>query len=313
MTSDPEPATPAIEPERRRKGRLLELAEYRAYRFLVNRVAGARAERVRWWGRQIGWLASRVLIGRNRLALANLRLTFPGKSEKERSRILARCWQHFGEAVLDFVRVQTLPFEDLVANSSFGNRELFDRALAKGRGVILISGHFGNWEVAGQLVSALGVPVVTVARPLDNTLLERDLKKIRGRSGVEYVDRKKAARPLVRALERKQVVALLPDQAVKPKEGIVVPFLGRPAWTTDAPAKLALRFRSPILFLFTTRAGSRYLAQFETPIDPEELSAEDSSVQRLTGTINDVFSARILREPELWLWMHDRWKRTDES
>ena len=311
MPAIPEATVETKEPERKKKGRIIELVEYRAYRFLVKRVEGTSASRVRSWGRRIGWVASRVLIGRNRLALDNLRRTFPDRSESDRREILAICWQHFGEAVLDFVRVQTLPFDDLLASSDFGNRDYFESAISRGRGVMLITGHFGNWEVAGQLVSALGTPVVTVARPLDNTLLERDLKQIRSRSGVEYVDRRRAARPLVRALERRNVVALLPDQAVKPREGILVPFLGRPAWTTDAPAKLALRFGTPILFLFTTRTGERYLAQFEHPIDPESLPPEERTVERVTEMINDVISERVRRDPELWLWMHDRWKRPD--
>jgi KDO2-lipid IV(A) lauroyltransferase len=150
--------------------------------------------------------------------------------------------------------------------------------------------------------------VTTVARPLDNDLLERDVAAIRARTGVEVVDRKGAARPLLKALQKGGVIILLPDQAVQPREGILVPFLGRPAWTTDAPAKMALRQESAIVIGFCIPDKSGHRLEFEDPIRIDQLSSDEKNAEALTTRINDVISRRIAARPELWLWMHDRWK-----
>ncbi|HXH37458.1 MAG TPA: lysophospholipid acyltransferase family protein [Thermoanaerobaculia bacterium] len=147
-----------------------------------------------------------------------------------------------------------------------------------------------------------------MARPLDNQLLERDLVRIRARTGAEVVDRKRAARALLKALSRKGVVILLPDQAVQPREGILVPFLGRPAWTTDAPAKMALRQQSEIVFAFCIPDETGHRLEFEEPIRIDQMGDDEKNAEALTTRINDVISRRIAGRPELWLWMHDRWK-----
>jgi KDO2-lipid IV(A) lauroyltransferase len=126
------------------------------------------------------------------------------------------------------------------------------------------------------------------------------------------VDRRKAARFLLKSLSDNAVVVLLPDQAVQPKEGVLVPFLGRDAWTTVVPAKMALRARSTIVFAFCIPDGLRHRLEFEEPIRADLLTEGESDPVMLTQRINDVISRRIISRPELWLWMHDRWKGTGE-
>jgi len=106
------------------------------------------------------------------------------------------------------------------------------------------------------------------------------------------------------------VVVLLPDQAVLPREGVLVPFVGRPAWTTPIPAKMALRRASEIVFAFCIPHETGHRLEFENPIRVDQLSAAESDPVMLTERINDVISRRITDRPELWLWMHDRWKGT---
>jgi KDO2-lipid IV(A) lauroyltransferase len=112
----------------------------------------------------------------------------------------------------------------------------------------------------------------------------------------------------MRALSENGVVVLPPDQAVIPREGVLVPFLGRPAWTTPAPAKMALRADATIVFGFCIPDGLRHRVEFEEPIR----AADFTDPVQLTERINDVLSRRIRERPELWLWMHDRWKWTGE-
>jgi KDO2-lipid IV(A) lauroyltransferase len=145
---------------------------------------------------------------------------------------------------------------------------------------------------------------------LDNEFLERDLSRIRSRTGAEVLDRRHAARAMMRALSHNAVVVLLPDQAVLPREGALVPFLGRDAWTTTVPAKLAERHGSTIVFAFCIPDETGHRLEFENPIRVDQLNKAESDPVALTKRINEVISRRIAARPELWLWMHDRWKTT---
>ncbi|HEY6843455.1 MAG TPA: lysophospholipid acyltransferase family protein, partial [Thermoanaerobaculia bacterium] len=152
--------------------------------------------------------------------------------------------------------------------------------------------------------------VRTITRPLDNEFLERDLLRFRSRTGAAVLDRKRAAREILEALSENAVIVLLPDQAVLPREGILVPFLGRPAWTTPVPAKMAVRRGSTIVFAFCIPHGSEHRLEFGDPIQVDQMTEAECDPVVLTRRINDVISTRIAAHPELWLWMHDRWKGT---
>ncbi len=293
---------------RRRKNALLQRAEYLLYRAIAGAVRSASRSGLRRWGSRLGTLARHALRSRDRLAMRNLAATFPEKSVAECREILNECWRHFGREALAAIRMQHVPIEEIPSHCRFVNEHILEDAIAEGRGVVLLSAHYGAWEIAGLAIIALVKNVHTVARPLDNELLERDLALIRARTGVQVVDRKRAARSLLKALSQKAVVVLLPDQAVQAREGILVPFLGRPAWTTDAPAKLALRQQSPIVFAFCIADEAGHRLEFEEPIRIDQLDDDEKNAAALTKRINDVISRRIEARPEIWLWMHDRWK-----
>jgi Kdo2-lipid IVA lauroyltransferase/acyltransferase len=297
----------------RKKSRLLQRVEYLAYRG-VTRAAGAMSEdSVMRWGTRLGALAAKVLRGRDRLAMRNLRAAFPERGKQELRRILDGSWRHFGREMLLYLRVQSLPLAEIAARCPYINAQILYDGRARGKGTLLLSGHYGGWEIAHLALMAHVDNVRTVARPLDNELLEADLARIREKSGAQVVDRRKAARFLLKSLAENAVIVLLPDQAVQPREGILVPFLGRPAWTTDAPAKMAARHGSTIVFAFCIPDGSGHRLEFEEPIRVDQLSEEERDPAALTKRINDVISRRIADRPELWLWMHDRWKGTGES
>ncbi len=292
----------------RRKNVLLEAIEYGAYRvtsFFVSRASEATVLR---WGARLGNAGRRVLRGRNRLAMKNLHAAFPDKSEREVRSVLEECWRHFGREMLLFVRMQSTSLESIAEQCPFVNAEILEEALKRGRGVVLVSAHYGGWEVGGLAIMALVDNVKAVARPLDNRFLERDLARLRARTGVEVIHRRRAARALMKGLAGNSVAILLPDQAVQPREGVLVPFMGRNAWTTPAPAKIALRVGSTIVFAFCIPDERGHRVEFQEPIRVDQLSEAERDPVALTARINDVISSRIASRPELWLWMHDRWK-----
>lgn len=294
----------------RKKNPVVERLEYVAYRLIAGAARRASDRSIATWGALLGSLSRRVLRGRDRLALRNLTCTFPDRPAAELRSILDASWRHFGREMLEFVRAQSMSAEEVARRCPFVNGHILEEARARGKGVVLISAHFGGWEIAGLAIMSMVDRVLTVARPLDNSYLEVDLVRARARTGVEVVDKRRAARALLKGLGENAVVVLLPDQAVQPREGILVPFLGRDAWTTDAPAKMALRSGSTIVFSFCVPDSTIHRLEFEEPIRMDQLTDAERNPAALTRRINDVISCRISARPELWLWMHDRWKGT---
>jgi len=294
----------------RRKSIAIQRAEYALYRAVAWVARRLSEKSVARWGDRLGALAQNVLRSRNDLALHNLRFAFPEKHDGEIHEILDATWRHFGREALYSIRMQDMSLEEIAAACPLVNAHLLEEAIARGDGVILISAHYGAWEVGGLALMSMVKNVRTITRPLDNEFLERDLARIRSRTGAEVLDRKRAAREMMSALSENAVVVLLPDQAVLPREGVLVPFLGRDAWTTPVPAKMAFRRGSTIVFAFCIADDSGHRLEFENPIRVDQMTEVECDPVVLTRRINDVISHRIAAHPELWLWMHDRWKGT---
>lgn len=283
-------------------------AEYWAYRFVVRRLARLSDASLRKWILRTARVFRKLLRRRDRIAAANLARVFPEKSDAERESILQLCWEHFVGMVFRYLRGA----DPRVAsrNVIIENQHYLDEALAQGKGLIAVTAHYGEWEGAAAAAATAGVEAIAIARPLDNPLLHEEMHHARTSHGILIVDRRKAARQMLQALREKKVVILLIDQAVKPREGILLPFLGKPAWTATSPAKLAMKTGAPILPLFCVPDGEGIRIELEKPFTVESLPEEDRSVEAILTRLNGNIERRILERPELWLWMHDRWKRS---
>lgn len=295
---------------RRRKSLLTQRAEYALYRAVAWFARRLSKNGVLRWGDRLGNLARRILRSRDRLALRNLHDTFPEKSAPELRATLDQCWRHFGREALFYIRLRDMPIEEIARECELVDAHVLEDAISRGKGVILISAHYGAWEVGGLALMSAVKNVRTITRPLDNEFLDRDLARIRSRTGAAVLDRRRAAREMMHALSENAVIVVLPDQAVLPREGVLVPFLGRLAWTTPVPAKMAIRRGSAIVFAFCITHGSEHRLEFGNPILVDQMTEAEREPVALTKRINDIISARIAAHPELWLWMHDRWKGT---
>ncbi|HSN69722.1 MAG TPA: hypothetical protein VLV48_10780 [Thermoanaerobaculia bacterium] len=313
--SDPAMPVPPIRKRRkRRKSRLLIWLEYALFRGLAGAVHGMSETRLDRWSARVGRLASRALPSRNRVAMRNLRAAFPDRSERELRGIAADCWRHYARSILDYFRASREDADTITARIRFeGPKDELFASIERDPALVLFA-HYGNWEMATYLATLLDRRITAVARRLDNPLIDRDLLKNRERGGLTILDRRKAARELMRALERRELVAMVVDQAVKPREGILVPFVGRPAWTTTAPARLALRYGVPIWCLHVVAENGVIDVAIDPPLRVPDDEDAEAAVAATTARINEQFSRRIVARPELWLWMHDRWKGApDES
>ncbi len=299
--------------KKKRKALWLQRVEYVLVRILLTPLHMASVPRVRRWGAAFGSLGFRLARARTRLAVRNVRTTFPEKNDAECRAIVRACWQHFISDVFVYLRTLDQSVETVLERIIPIHAERLDQAIAIGRGVILYSAHFGSWEIGASILPRFSSRWMLVARPLDNDLLQKELYAGRTRIGVEVVPKRAAARGMLRTLQAGGGVVLLPDQSVKPEEGILVPFLGRPAWTTPAPARMAIRLDCPIVGVFCIPDGEEIRVEFVEAILPSALAEEQRTPEWITGRINDAISEQILERPSLWLWMHDRWKNTESA
>lgn len=293
---------------RKRKSSLVQRIEFGLIRLILLPIRTASLPRVRRWGEALGSLAFRLARARTRLAIRNVRAAFPEMPAEEARAIVRDCWRHFLGESLVYIRTLDQPFDEIASRIDVPGMDIVNRLVERGRGLIIYSPHFGSWEAAASVLPRVGLPMMIVARPLDNALLQEELYRGRRRAGFEIVPRRSAARSMMRMLEKRGAVVLLPDQAVRPKEGLLVPFIGRPAWTTPSPARLALRFGAPIIGAFCIPVDHGVRVELSDPIIPDELAEEQRTVEWITRRINDDISDRVRRFPRLWLWMHDRWK-----
>ena len=243
-----------------------------------------------------------------RLTQANLAAAFPGRSPRDVRAIARGVFGHFGRLLVEILRFGGLGRDAMRAAVDIEGEDRVRAAHARGCGVLFITGHFGFWEVHALAHGASLEPIALVARPLDNPLLHARLEEIRTSTGNTVIYRRGGLRRILRALSEHQGVAVLIDQHVQTPDAVMVEFFGRPAATTSAVATLALRTGAPVVPVFALPlAGGRYRLIYEHPVEPPPADHPDA-IREFTQRCTDVLEMYVRRHPELWLWMHRRWR-----
>jgi KDO2-lipid IV(A) lauroyltransferase len=247
-----------------------------------------------------------------RLSVRQLRAAFPRRSQDECRAIARATFAHFGRLLVALLKFSTLTADGIRARVEYEGVEHVRKALAAGKGALLFSGHFGYWELQG-IAHPLALPPMSVlARPLDNPYLHTLLERTRRATGNHVIYRRGAVRRILRALQADECVATMIDQHIQPVDAITVEFFNRPAATTSALATLALRTGAPVIPVFALPlASGRYRMIYESAVEPPAADSADP-VKELTQRCTDVLEMYVRRRPDLWLWMHRRW-RDDES
>ena len=243
-----------------------------------------------------------------RLAIANLRAAFPRRTEAECRAIARDMFSHFGRLLMALLKFSQMTPRQMLDSVEFQGEERVRQAHRAGRGVLLFTGHFGFWEI-NALVHALAIePMAVLARPLDNPLLHDLLEAVRKSTGNSVIYRRGAIRRVLRALASNQAVAVLIDQHIQTADAVFVNFFNRPAATTSALAALALRTGAPVIPVFALPLpGGRFRMVYEHPVDPPRADDPDA-VREFTQRCTDVLEMYVHRYPNLWLWMHRRWR-----
>ena len=287
---------------------MIRALEFAAVRLVYGLVSLLPMRAVRRCGAGVGRLAYTVDRSRRRIALDNLASAFPSRPEAERRALARAMFAHFGSLLLELMKFGTYTREQMRAAIDVEGEERARQAYEEQRGVLFFTGHFGYWEIQAIVEPLHSHPISVLARPLDNARLNDMLERIRTGTGNSVIYRQGAVRKVLRELAANHGVALLIDQHIHTPDAVYVDFFGRPAATTSALAALALRTGAPVLPVFALPSpGGRYRLVYEHPVDPPEADTPDA-VREFTQRCTDVLEMYVRRHPELWLWMHRRWR-----
>jgi KDO2-lipid IV(A) lauroyltransferase len=260
-------------------------------------------------GAATGELAFRLDRKHTRVALDNLERAFgDALSPEERRRIARACWHHYGRITADAAAFHRLRPEDAGTLIRYEGLDALREAYTEGHGVLLISGHFGHWELTAYMQGFLGCPLLLITKPMENPRLERMLAGLRSGSGNEVVAKSDAVRASLRALSRGVGVAVMIDQDAR-GSGIFVPFFGRPSSTIPTVGTLHVRTGAAVVATFSyPEPDGGWRITYRRLLFPGLTGDRDADVARITAETTAILEARVRERPDLWLWMHRRWK-----
>jgi KDO2-lipid IV(A) lauroyltransferase len=250
-------------------------------------------------------------VRRRRRALANLTMALGDTKDPAELRRLARgLFLNIGRNLAEIVWVAARP-ERCDRLVTFEGLEHLETARAQGRGVVLLTGHAGSWELLAAAIVRHGLPLSVIARRTSQENVSAFVLRVRERLGVQTVLRgsSAAARTVLRTLRAGEALGALIDQDVRVK-GVVVDFFGRPALTPTGPISLALRAGSPLVYFVIWRLpDGTHRARFNPPVELERGGDTAATVERHTAAFTHWLEERIREHPDQWMWIHRRWRR----
>ncbi|MHB8834866.1 MAG: lysophospholipid acyltransferase family protein [Candidatus Methylomirabilia bacterium] len=262
-------------------------------------------------GARLGRLWHALDRGHRRLATRNIGLGL-GLDQPESARIARACFENLGRTLAEFSLAGSR-IDELLARVDLAGAEHLHAALAGGRGVFIVTGHCGNWELLAARISR-EVPATGLARTMANPLVDATVEAQRRAAGARTMNARDAARGVLRLLHRGEAVGMLLDQNALRSERVFVPFLGRPAATNFGLAMLALKSGAPVLPAFSARgADGRHRAWLGPPIPLAETGDRAARIGVSTARFTAAIEDYVRRYPEQWFWVHNRWKRAPDA
>ncbi len=259
-------------------------------------------------GALLGDLGRRLDRRHPRVARYNLEVVMPELSPDRRRQLIARCFKHFGSVLIDNISLGRFDPVGICERLSLEGWEHLDQAERRHRGTLIVTAHLGNWEIVGYALALYKGPTHVVARPTGNRLVERDLVRFRERFGNRTIYKRGAARRMLGAIKKLERVAYVIDQRVHPNEGIETPFFGQISFTSPLLAGLSLRTGAPVVPMFAyPEPPDRFRVVVHPPIWPD--AAGDDATLEMTLRYLEVIERAIRERPEMWLWMHERWRK----
>ena len=261
-------------------------------------------------GAGIGWMAFHGLGRLRGVGAQNLKLAFPGTSEEKRDRILRTEYRNLGYLLAEFCLMPGYTADSASRFIRYEGLENYLRARARGKGVLVLTGHLGAWELSSFYHSLMGMPMGMVIRRLDNPLVDAFVNRIRCLHGNRVIHKDDFARGLIASMRAGETVGILMDTNMTPPQGVFVPFFGVEACTASGMARIAGRTGAAVVpgFLLWEASEGRYVLRFGEELDVIRTDDAESDAEANTAAFTATIEAYIRRYPEQWLWMHRRWK-----
>lgn len=243
------------------------------------------------------------------MAMANLEIALGNEMPlSELKKIARRSFIHFGRAMLDIIKFSHLSDKHKASLLHIEGEENLRRALEEKKGALLFSAHYGNWEVTPHFLAGIG-KLSVVARPVNNTLIERELLKVRTRLGAEVIYKHQATKKILHSLRQRGMIAFLIDQSVLSQQAVFVDFFGKKAATTPSLTAFHLRTGAPLVpaFCYPTSSHTYHLKIF-SPLVFRPEGDYNRQVLKITQICTNIIEAQIRQNPDYWLWFHNRWR-----
>ena len=257
-----------------------------------------------------------LLHGRlRRVGMRNLSLAFPEMERRERRRILRGTYISLGRQLAEVCLFPRYTREDVSQIVVYEGFENFERAFARGKGVLFLTAHLGAWELSAFAHSLQGHPLAIVMRSLDNPRVDRLIQSYRTMHGNRTVDKDDFVRGLLAAMRNGETVGILMDTNMTPPQGVFVDFFGIPACTASGLARIALRTEAAVVPGFTVWDAKlrKYILRFDPAVELDRTGDDQADVVVNTAKFTEIIEDYVRRYPDQWLWVHRRWKTRPEG
>jgi Kdo2-lipid IVA lauroyltransferase/acyltransferase len=292
------------------KASLREVAEFSAVWLFVRSVRILPRSLARAVGAGIGSIAYRGLGRLRGTGTRNLELAFPEKSAAEREAILRLVYRNLGYLLAEFCRMPDYTTEAASRFIRYEGLENYLRARDKGKGVLVLTGHLGAWELSSFYHSLMGMPMGMVIRRLDNPLVDAFVNQIRCQHGNRVIHKDDFARGLIASMRAGETVGILMDTNMTPPQGVFVPFFGVLACTASGMARIAAKTEAAVVpgFLLWQESEQKYVLRFGEELEVVRTGDAEQDAVTNTAHFTVAIEGYIRQYPEQWLWMHRRWK-----
>ncbi len=265
-------------------------------------------ERADAWGRRLGWLIGSALRYRRAEVLATLRRCFPEKSAGECRAVAAGMYAHLGHTLVETLRMDAIDREWIDRAIDLQGLDIIRRALAGGRGAIMLTAHIGHFQLPSMIAGFFGLPLTSITKEVKPAALNEHWRRVRARFGVATLNRRGSFRACLAVLKANGLLGFVLDQNMKRHEGIFVDFFGRPACTSPGLALLSVMAGSPVIPVFCWRLPEgRYRIEVWPAMAPPP-NRDPATVRQATQDYTALIESAIRRRPEQWIWIHRRWR-----
>ena len=287
-----------------------ERAEFVAVWILVHGLGSLPRRAARMIGAAVGASAFAMLGRLRKTGLRNLELAYPEWPASRREAILRRVYRNLGYLLVEFCLMGRYTTEQASRFIEYDGLEHYLAARDLGKGVLVLTGHLGAWELSSFYHSLVGYPMGLVIRRLDNPLVDAFVNRIRCLHGNRVIHKDDFARGLISSMRAGETVGILMDTNMTPPQGVFVPFFGIPACTASGLARIALRTGAAVLpgFLLWDDARQKYILRFGAQIELIKTADAEADALANTAAFTSTIERYVRENPEQWLWMHRRWK-----